>query len=192
MKPRGSSPGVTPRLDPGAIGRAADGLVPPDAPPRIRIFPDEWPREDRVARKLWAMTAPMRAEYVLDGVRYQRTIWASEAEPFIYNGASVPRPAWSILAADKLHRPSGWHDEDYRCAGAHKPGAWEYWDGRTWRDVPRRMSRKEADRIFRALCRRDPEGPGAVGAAIAYRMLRLFGGGAWGPKAAPSLPEVTA
>ncbi len=82
---------------------------------------------------------------------------------FKYDGASVPRPLWSIsgIRPDGLIRAAALiHDFIYRYAG---------WKGR--------YTRKEADILFRYIIRE--AGLGWWTAVRAYRAVRLFGWIPW-------------
>ena len=168
------------------IGDGLDGGIvrelarkPPEPHPKVVEFP-AWPREQRVGRRLWRLDAPYRVEYEMDGERYRLTVPAG----FLYDGASVPRFVWSILAADKLHKASVPHDFAYEVGGVMPLGSWQWIDERgVWRDVPHDMTRKHSDRLLRLMARKDDEGPRTgAGARAAYRGVRWFGGSSWGPK----------
>ena len=163
------------------------GMV--EAPPGVPVTPAEfpdWPDEQQLARRLWQLRRPYRVEYSLDDERYRLTVPAG----YTYDGASVPRLAWSFIAADKLHKGACVHDFTYEVGGAMPLGSWQVKDERgVWRRVSRTMSRKESDRIFLQLVREDPEGPRTtVGERAAYRAVRMFGRGSFGPKPPRRVP----
>lgn len=91
-------------------------------------------------------------------------------EGFEHDGASVPRPAWSLsgLRPDGLLRAAALlHDVFYGCGGELPPG---------W-GPDRLFTRKEADRAFYALM--IEAGVPRWRAWVAYRAVRLGGRWSW-------------
>ncbi len=100
-----------------------------------------------------------------------------------YNGASVPRLVWSLYPPHALDKAAVFHDMIYHRGGVMRPGEHEYLDDEgQWVDVGGQWTRSAADGLFFRQLRADPDGPGWFGRRVAYRAVRLFGGGRWAPK----------
>lgn len=101
---------------------------------------------------------------------------------FTYDGASVPRMAWSLtgIRPDGLLRAAAAvHDWMYRWAGDLPEGSHEFRIGRrNWQTAIGRWKRKDADRLFGRMMREAGVGP--IKRKMAYFAVRLMGGLAWG------------
>jgi len=96
---------------------------------------------------------------------YVRTKLIIVPANFIFDGASIPRPAWSIVGSPfqpEFEGPAMAHDLLYE---THQVGGGIF------------ISRLEADKIFRELLAWNNIGP--VHRQIMYRGVRLGGRGAW-------------
>jgi hypothetical protein len=103
-----------------------------------------------------------------NGKRYQTRI----PEGFTYDGASIPRPLWSILGAtpDGLHRAATLtHDWLYI-----RNGVVDAWNISENRNVRLELTRKQADQIF--LEQMLLSGVKPKRAKNMYRGVRIFGG----------------
>ena len=88
---------------------------------------------------------------------------------FEFDLSSVPRAFWSLIAPFELSIAAPLlHDFLYRYGGDPPAGAIE----------PRRTyTRREVDELFRTVM--EEEGVAPWRRSLAYRAVRLFGGGAW-------------
>lgn len=136
-----------------------------------------------ITRKGWAyrLNSPYSYEWEKGGVRRRLRIAAG----FEYDGASVPRPLWSLtgIERDGLQRAAALvHDTLYRCDGVL--GDWivqEVWsEGRqeweTESDV--RWTREQTDRLFCRMLREG--GVSMLKRRMMYRGVRAFGWMYWG------------
>ena len=114
----------------------------------------------------------LQHDYEVDLINYiHRDIQLVIPEGFRYDGASVPRPLWSIsgLSRDGLHRAAALvHDFIYHYKG-------DFVDESNQKDLT--LTRKEADKVFRKMLKE-------VNIAshrcwLAYCGVRLFGGFWW-------------
>lgn len=78
---------------------------------------------------------------------------------FDFDGASIPRFLWRVCG----------HPMEIPRLAAALAHDWLY--------AAHKTSRKTADEIYRAICRK--MGIGAIRAAVEYRALRMFGGSSW-------------
>lgn len=121
-------------------------------------------KERYQAVKPWDFDTPKAREQVPGG--------------FVADGASVPRAAWPFMPPDGLHRAAALaHDYLYACQGI-TPHA--------------RYTRHECDVVFYNLMRE--AGIGSWRAGVAYRAVRMGGGGPWArssgqPLVLPVLPD---
>ncbi|MCB1137248.1 MAG: DUF1353 domain-containing protein [Leptospiraceae bacterium] len=101
---------------------------------------------------------------------------------FTYDGASVPRIAWSLtgIRPDGLLRAAAAvHDWIYRWAGDLPEGSHEFRiDASEWQVAIGRWKRKDADRLFGRMMRE--AGVGAIKRKMAYVAVRLMGRLGWG------------
>lgn len=98
---------------------------------------------------------------------------------FEYDGASVPRLAWTLsgLTPDGLIRAAALiHDWIYEHKGKLPKGSWQVKDGK-WRDVGTVWKRKHADKIFKTIMLES--GVSRYRANVAYAAVRLGGWIAW-------------
>lgn len=108
-----------------------------------------------------------------------RKLWVPAG--YVWDGASVPRFAWSIIGITPFgagDATSLAHDALYRAMGGRKPEAWK---GCTLTDDQGRtvtVSRNEADRLMQAMFRQS--GYNRVQSAMAYQAVNLFGRKHWG------------
>jgi hypothetical protein len=98
---------------------------------------------------------------------------------YVWDGASVPRPAWSIIGLTPwglTDGPSLAHDPLYRSMGGRKDFA-----GCTLLDAdeqPIKITRLEADQVFLEACKY--AGINHTRANLAYNIVRAFGRKHWG------------
>jgi hypothetical protein len=100
---------------------------------------------------------------------------------FTYDGASVPRIAWTVsgILPDGLIRAAALvHDWIYGFAGRLPEGSHQYkTDDTEWSNVVGRWKRREADRLFGRMMR-EAEVPRSK-RRLAYLAVRAFGWFAW-------------
>jgi hypothetical protein len=98
----------------------------------------------------------------------------------VYDGASVPRFAWSItgLRPDGLLRAAALvHDFIYIHEGDMPPGTWQKKVSGKWADMETDWKRKQADRMFGRLLRE--AGVSGWRRRIAYKAVRAAGWIMW-------------
>lgn len=127
-----------------------------------------------VSNRLYELAVSYTYEWELEGYPRQRL---RVPKGFQFDGASVPRPLWSItgIRPDGLHRAAALvHDYLYEYEGKLPPGSHTYLDtDGEWKSIDYRWTRKEADRIF---CRLLSEGEvGGLKRRLMYYSVRLFG-----------------
>lgn len=145
--------------------------------PRVREFPEQPDVLDLGFRRK-ELHSPYRYMWFQDGRWVRLTVPIG----FIYNGASVPSALWSLFPPHSLDKAAVFHDFLYRAKGIIPTGSHEYWDGEAWAGMTPVWTRSQADDLFGRMLKEDPRGPGAVRRSLAYRVVRLFGGGSWGPR----------
>jgi hypothetical protein len=100
---------------------------------------------------------------------------------FIYDGASVPRIAWTLsgITPDGLLRPAALiHDFLYRYAGHLPRNSYGMLKDGYWRDLYGAVwSRKDCDRLFARIMRE--AGVSKVKRRLAYSGVRSFGWMSW-------------
>ena len=100
---------------------------------------------------------------------------------FIYDGASVPRPLWSVfgLRPDGLIRSAALvHDWIYRFAGELPEGCFQRHVDGVWRDVERGWLRYDTDRLFGRMMRET--GLSQFRRRAAFLAVHWFGRRSWG------------
>ncbi len=112
------------------------------------IYFDQQPADRQIGKRLKQLTEPWTAQWVYKG--QHRLLFAPE--DYIYDGASIPRIAWSILGI----APSGpidaaalAHDVPYRAKGGLKPEGWMGASITDEHENPVIISRREADWVFK-------------------------------------------
>jgi len=102
------------------------------------------------------------------------------APGFTYDGATVPRWAWTLsgLTPDGLIRAAALiHDVIYRYKGKLPYGYQFQWDGTSWKPVEPKYSRKDADEFFLKTMLEYEMRPGT--AYTAYVAVRIGGKKFW-------------
>lgn len=175
---------IPPITDPGSYEPARGRDDPPEPPPEPVYFPDH-PRQWHVGGRRFMLDLPYRYVWDQDGERYRLTIPAG----YLHDGASVPRPAWSLVPPQPKDRAAPGHDYPYELGGVFDDGEFEYMDADgVWRPI-RESNRVFWDRAFRVWLEMDPRGPGATKRQLVYAAVRAGGRGAWGPKPPRELPD---
>jgi len=134
-----------------------------------------------LTRRGWEyrLNSPYFYEWEKSGVRRRLKIAAG----FAYDGASVPRPLWTLtgIERDGLQRAAALvHDVMYRHAGRLPDGVQEIWsDGHLeWEPMHEvRWTRAEADALFCRMLRE--AGVGALQRRMMYRGVRALGWMFW-------------
>lgn len=137
-----------------------------------------------LTRRGWSyrLNSPYSYVWEKNGVRRRLKIAAG----FEYDGASVPRPLWTLtgIERDGLQRAAALvHDVLYRCEGRLPDGMQEIWsDGHdAWEAVPdARWTRAEADALFCRMLRE--AGVSVLKRRMMYRGVRAFGWMFWKAK----------
>jgi hypothetical protein len=138
-----------------------------------------------LTRRGWQyrLHSPYFYEWEKDGVRRRLRIAAG----FEYDGASVPRPLWSLtgIERDGLQRAAALvHDVWYRCEGI--PGDWimqDVWSEgqQEWETEPGvRWNREQVDALFCRMLRE--AGISMLKRRMMYRGVRAFGWVFWKKK----------
>lgn len=99
---------------------------------------------------------------------------------FIYDGASVPQIVWTVsgIIPDGLIRAAALvHDYLYVYRGAVPRGTYQKLIDGNWVDLEWVWTRREADKMFCRIMRES--GVPRSKRRMAYRAVRLFGGGFW-------------
>ena len=100
---------------------------------------------------------------------------------FIFDGASVPRLAWTIsgIRPDGLIRAAALiHDWLYQHDGLLPAGSHQFkGEDESWKNLVGRWSRKDADRLFARIMRE--AGVSKVKRRLAYLAVRTFGWRYW-------------
>lgn len=99
---------------------------------------------------------------------------------FIYDGASVPQLVWTIsgIIPDGLIRAAALvHDYLYVYRGNVPRGTYQKLVDGEWVDLQWGWTRRECDKMFCRIMRESGVERGKR--RMAYRAVRLFGGGAW-------------
>lgn len=145
-----------------------------------------------LTRQGWAyrLNTPYPYEWVADGVRRRLVIAAG----FEYDGASVPRPLWTLtgIERDGLQRAAALvHDVHYRNGGWLGNGITQaIWsDGaQIWETVEPsedcRWTRADVDALFCRMLRE--AGVSMLKRRMMYRGVRVFGWMFWKPRPARS------
>ena len=130
-----------------------------------------------VADRLYRLEEDYIYCWKIDSTKYRITIPAG----FTYDGASVPRPVWTIsgLTPDGLIRAAALvHDWLYQFKGDLPKGSHQFFHKNSeWRNVIGKWNRKDADRLFSRIMRE--AGVARTKRRRAYRAVRLFGWIAW-------------
>lgn len=117
-------------------------------------------------------------EFMQRGKQYRLTV----EKHFIYDGASIPRIAWTVLGLTPhgdMDGPGLAHDFGYHYRGKFPKGSWEFLDvDNVWKECPERMSRKMCDDLIRALCLHFKIANG-LQAYLVWKAVRVFAGVAW-------------
>jgi len=134
----------------------------------------------------YRLNSPYLYEWEKDGVKRRLKIAAG----FEYDGASVPRPLWTLtgIERDGLQRAAALvHDVIYRHNGWLPQGMQEIWnDGaEIWEAVPvseatpdaSRWTREDADRLFCRMLRE--AGVSMLRRRMMFRGVRAFGWAYW-------------
>ena len=95
---------------------------------------------------------------------------------FDHDFASVPRLVWSFISPIDLGVASIFHDWLYRHGGRVETLAWRR-GGAGWTSADTPWTRRDADRLFARIMRE--QGVPRWRRRMAYRSVRLLGGGAW-------------
>lgn len=137
-----------------------------------------FPRIETRGSRAYELVAPWECRWEALGAHRVLRI----AAPFPFDGASVPRIFWSLIAPGDLLPAACAHDFLYQHGGACPPGSYLV-DGKI---VTEPWSRRDADRLFGAIMR--DYGVPPWRRAMAYRAVRVFGWRFFGrPEAEPLL-----
>ena len=135
------------------------------------------PAKRMVTKKLAETTEPWSCTWMRDD--HVRNLFVPKG--YIWDGASVPRIAWSIVGITPFGAADGTsltHDALYRAMGGDKP---EGWKGCTLTDERGRLvyvTRNEADQLMRRMFIGAEYR--AAQATVAYRVVDIFGPKHWG------------
>ena len=137
----------------------------------------EHPLTIPVSDKYYRLVEDFTYTWEKNGNSYKITVPAG----FIFDGASVPRIAWTIsgIRPDGLIRAAALiHDWIYHYDGLLPEGSHQYLDeDNIWKNIYGRWKRKDADRIFARIMRE--AGMSKFKRRAAYLAVRMFGGFRW-------------
>lgn len=138
------------------------------------IKPYPQPTQFVISEKNYRLARPFVYKWECEGIDYRIVV----PKDFEYDGASVPRIAWSLIGL----RPSGLisaascvHDMMYQRGGRLRSNYEKLDSNRLWQVVNARWTRLAADRLFGRMLRE--AGISRTKRVLAYKAVRWFGGG---------------
>jgi hypothetical protein len=143
----------------------------------IRILSAAQPLTEAVGRKLSRVVSAAPYVWELDGAKYRLVV----QENYLFNGASIPWPAWSALQLAPhgiMDGPSLPHDLLYEIQGQAPPDCYFVECQGAWVPCETPISRELADELLRVLCIHF-NACGRVRAFLVWSAVRVFGHWAW-------------
>lgn len=134
-------------------------------------------RQIKGSDKLKILTEPFYCQWVYKG--QMRYLYIPEG--YIYDGASIPRIAWSIIGiapSGPIDAAAVAHDAPYRAMGGRKPEAWKGCLLVNENGNSVLTSREETDWVFLQFGREGGIKHHRIG--IAHKVVRVFGKKYWG------------